>query len=499
MRIRDFQRTGDAFSPTGSEPKSLMTLDVVENPIVSITEMSASACINTDAIDYQGEAILAGGVRVGNYLNNPIVLYEHGKGPIAVPIGISESPSGDLMIERSDFDIHATCYFSQTLPVARQLFGLVDEGVLRATSIHVMPSKKSMYIGSDGRKYPVTEESDLIEWSWCMFGVNPEAVKKSFGFVSDNFVRAWNLQTDLASVVLSRGSLGGDLLLEPIRKSLLSILPSPVASSPGADFVKESTMATDTLKHMTKLELKKLSKDDLASLLIGKSAEYDAPTLTQAKSLYEEVTKSPMETATDEVAQDKLEGESETKSGDEAETATEAGNTPLGATVTSEVYAAMKFLIDHATKAMGPVENEVVKAGLSAAVDEATTLMDTIAGIYASAYPDLPSLGAETPEGEEAAVEEQLKSMLAGHRTAGFRTLGMVGVLDRVAADPAIGESQRKSLRDLSGRLGQLVEGARTYKPAAAADTVPLAKYEALEAMVGKLADKIAKLVVPAS
>jgi hypothetical protein len=516
MRIRDFKRTGESAKATDRQVKSLVAIEVAEHPVANVSEMSAYACINTDAIDYQGEAILASGVRLGNYANNPVVLYEHGKGPIQIPIATSESPYGDLMIERSEFDMHGTSYFSQSNPVASQIFGLIDEGIIRATSIQVMPISKSVYVGANERKYPVTEESDLLEWSWCMLGVNPEAVKKSLGFVTDSFVRAWNLQTDRAIAVLEKGSLGGDRLLEPIRKSLLSVIPSPSASSPGADFVKGSKMATE-LKHMTKLELKKLGKDKLADVVIKGESVYDARTIAQAKSLYEEVTKSPMEKAKDEaelpvdgelpvddaeakgMGYDKEEKSLDEMEGDDDDASEVDNDLPLGAAVTSEVYTAMKFLIDHATKVMSPVENEVVKAGLTAAIDEATALMDTIAGIYASAYPDLPALGAVEAEAETVAVEEQMKSMLASHKTAGFRTLGLAGAIERIAVDPSIGEAQRKSLRSLSDRLGQLVEGAKSYKPAPPADMVPVAKYRELEGKVEQLCAKVAQLVVPAS
>jgi hypothetical protein len=503
MRIRDFKRSGKLAKATDRQVKSLMSIDVAEDPVANVHEMSARACINTDAIDYHGEAILAGGVRIANYVNNPVVLYEHGRGPIQVPIGVSESPYGELMIERTEYDIHGTSYFSRTLPIASQIFGLIDEGVLRATSIQVMPITKSIWVSPDGRKYPVTDESDMIEWSWCMFGANPEAVKKSLGFVTDSFVRAWNLQTDRAIAVLEKGSLGNERLLEPIRKSLLSVIPSPSASSPGADFVKGSKMATE-LKHMTKLELQKLGKDKLADVVIKGEAEYDAKTVAQAKSLYEEVTKSPMEEAEDDSEEtesvDALDTEAKSELDTESDDSVATdGDTPLGASVTSEVYTAMKFLIDHATKALGPVENEVVKAGLSAAIEEATALMDTIAGIHASAYPDLPALGAVEAEAETVAMEEQMKSMLASHKTAGFRTLGLAGAIERIAVDPSIGEAQRKSLRSLSDRLGQLVEGAKSYKPAPPADMVPLAEHKALQAKVEQLCAKIAPLLVPAS
>lgn len=498
VAIRTLSRLESQDVAASAVAKSLASLHIVENPITDLVAMSASACINTDAIDYQGEAILASGVDITNYAANPVVLYEHGKGVINFPVGVSECAQGELHIERSQYDIHGTCFFSQSLPAARQLFGLVDEGVVRATSIQVMPKVKSVYVGKDGKRYPVTEESDLLEWSWVMNGVNPEAVKKSLGFLPESIERCLSLQADRASVVLNRGSLGGDRLLEPIRKSLLSVIPQPKAMSPGADFVKGQDMSG---KLMTPRELRKLSPAELKAIVF--SDDYDAKTQAQAKSLYEEAIKNTPDDAPegDEVVTEEkgMTEDTEVKSLDgEDDIEEESDDKPLGAKVLGEVYASMKYVVESATKAMAPVENEVVKTGVEGLLADMQASLDAIAGLYSTAYPEMPSLGSEPTDTEAEAVETQMKSMLAQHRTAGFRSLGLAGAIQRLAADPSMPAPQRKSLSGIAERMTHLIDEAKQFKAPSVGDVVPRAEHDALKGQLEKLIAQVEKLV-PAS
>lgn len=503
LTIRELKKLSTDKASIGPQSKSLTTLHVVENPVVDVAAMSASACINTDAIDYQGEAILASGVELANYSLNPVVLYEHGKGAINFPIGKSECSMGELHIERSDYDMHGTCFFSQTLPVARQVYGLIEEGVLRATSIQVIPKVVSVYVGKDGKRYPVTEQSDMVEWSWCMNGVNPESVKKSLGFLPETLERCLWLQADRASVVLNRGSLGGDRLLEPIRKSLLSVIPKPRASSPGADFIKGKEMAGTKL--LTPRELRKLSADDLKAIV--SSDDYDEKTQAKAKSLYEEAIKN---TPDDAPEGDEVESEEKGMYGDEKEKsldaddddaeeeAEEGDDKPLGAKVLGEIYASAQYVVEMATKALGPVENEVVKSGAEGLIADMQAVLDGIAGLFSTAYPDMPALGSVAVDTETDEVESQMKSLLAQHRTAGFRSLGLAGAIQRLASDPSIAAPQRKSLSAIADRMTHLIDEAKQFKAPVAGDVVPRAEHEALKSQLNKLISQVEKLV-PAS
>lgn len=286
MRFRDMATACTRECREDRKGNDVKSLQLADNISINGKDMTASARINTDAIDYQRGVILASGVGIENYRNNPIVLFEHGLSSIAYPIATSENPdTGELAVDRQDFHIDATSWFSQRLEEAYQVFALIDEGIIRATSIQVVPYKKAYYTDQDGERYEVTEESDMVEWSWCAMGVNPEALRRSMVDPSSERIKeALALQCDGAEAVLKRGSLGGSRLLAPIRKSLKALVPKANATSPGWDNT-EKRMA---LRHLTAYEVRSLSGRSLAKAM--KSLyDFDAPTRRRLKSIHAEM------------------------------------------------------------------------------------------------------------------------------------------------------------------------------------------------------------------
>ena len=175
----------------------------VENgqPYVDRKAMSARAIISTSSVDRVGDILLPTGCDLKFYAKNPVVLWGHGLEGIVLPIGTSRSPDGKLAIEIGE-DIYATCWFSQKSLEASQIFELVDEGIVRATSVRETPVKfKTQY--KDGRAVQVVSEWQLEEWSWCAIGVNPDAVGKT----------------------LNRNRLGGKPIVQSIWKSLSAVMP----------------------------------------------------------------------------------------------------------------------------------------------------------------------------------------------------------------------------------------------------------------------------------
>lgn len=260
-----------------------MTMTAPANPITDVSRMSASAIINTDAVDYEDEVIVASGVRISNYQHNPVVLWDHGKSITTLPIGTCRAPNGEIDLIRNDRTIESTTYFAKSLPFAYQVFGLIDEGVIRATSIHVVPSQIAEYRAPDGRKVMVTEESDLVEYSWTSLGVNPEAVRREKSLrLPDTYREAWTLQMDRAASVLNRGTLGGDTLSPSIRKSLMQLAkPRGMLINPFGESQDEDM----TQKTLTGPELRKIGRSKVKSM---KMDEYDEATQAKMKAMLEQ-------------------------------------------------------------------------------------------------------------------------------------------------------------------------------------------------------------------
>ncbi|WP_397568521.1 hypothetical protein [Schlesneria sp. T3-172] len=202
--------------------------------------MSARAVISTDAIDRVGDQLIPRGCRLENYAKNPVVLWAHGLEGIAQPIGTSLSPEGKLAVSVTDDQVQATSWFSQKSLEAAQIFELIDEGIVRATSVRETPLRSRIRAAPDGRDVLVVEEWELEEWSWCAIGVNPDAVAKT----------------------LNRNRLGGQPITPSVLKSLIAVAPP----------VKKFGIGFSTEKCMTvPLELEKVSEE----LVENSSSELD--------------------------------------------------------------------------------------------------------------------------------------------------------------------------------------------------------------------------------
>lgn len=124
-----------------------------------------------------------GGILLDSYKSNPVVLLNHGQ-DFALPIGVSSIP---VLAEKK---ATATVTFSQRLPEAMQIFGLIDEGVLRTASISYLPLKARMQslkrkksdseaeIEFSGDRCIDFTESDLLEWSVVTIPADPGAVRR---------------------------------------------------------------------------------------------------------------------------------------------------------------------------------------------------------------------------------------------------------------------------------------------------------------------------------
>jgi hypothetical protein len=186
-------------------------------PYVDRAAMSARAIISTATEDRVGDILNPRGCLLKNYAKNPVVLWGHGLEGITTPIGTSCDPDDNLAIEIQDDFVLATCYFSQKSLEAAQIFELIDEGIVRATSVRETPkSFKKSYV--NGSPVNLVDKWDLEEWSWCSIGVNPDAVAK-----------AMNSRID------------GRRLVPSIMKSLNAVMPAKRVTGKGMD----STMKTD--------------------------------------------------------------------------------------------------------------------------------------------------------------------------------------------------------------------------------------------------------------
>jgi hypothetical protein len=505
------QRDGNALMMTS-----------ISAPVVDATRMTAKAIINTDAVDYQDEVIVASGVRTTNYANNPVVLWEHGKTFTDLPIGRCKTPDGLPALIQTDTTIEAECTFSQTFPFARQVFAMIDEDIIRATSIQVIPSVVAVYRSPEGREVLVTEESDMVEWSWTAIGVNPEALR-SKSLRSESLREALTLQVDRAARVLNRGTLGGESLMPAIRKSLLSMVPKSkgLLINP-FDREEESQMKTltgDEIGAMDKAALKSLVMDeyDESSKALIKSA-LDAFGGDAESDDYSEVVDDATDVVTETEESEDAEGAEEAVAETEAvaelvEEVTEGtaakslgesgvdskGMMKLGARVLMEAYDGMDYLAKYFQAAVEPVENEPVKQGVMAVLSELSDSLDALRGLYSTAYPDLPALGSKETSADEGVAATQMKSLLASSQTRQFKVLGINALVNSVRQGSNLTEGQRKSLDAVSEKLTRMVDAASKYKAPIPAGYVPEAQLKSMQSKFERVLKRVEEKVLPAS
>lgn len=204
-----------------------LAIEIPGQPYVDRQSMSARAVISTPTIDRVGDILVPRGCQTSNYVNNPVVLWAHGLEGINYPIATSRNPNGKLAVFVSDDDVQATCWFSQKSLEAAQIFELIDEGIVRATSVRETPIKSHVHRDLNLGDVLVVDEWDLEEWSWCAVGVNPDAVAKT----------------------LRRNRLGGQPITQSVMKALIAVAPTLKRFGiglPKEKIVKEQSLLNDT-------------------------------------------------------------------------------------------------------------------------------------------------------------------------------------------------------------------------------------------------------------
>lgn len=166
-------------------------------PYVDVAKMSATFPISTDSPDRIDDVVVPGGVILDNYRRNPVVGFEHFF-DLTLPIGRSEDGDGRLALSVEKNRIMATCYFSQTLREAEQIYHLVCEKILRGASVQIGQPFNCRTEKRGGRTCQIIDSWPLIEWSIVALPMNAEAV----------------------AGVLSKGRLCGTAIAPAVYKSL---------------------------------------------------------------------------------------------------------------------------------------------------------------------------------------------------------------------------------------------------------------------------------------
>lgn len=166
--------------------------------------MSATFRITTNTPDRVGDVVDSAGIFLRNYETNPIWLLNHQSE--GLPIGKGRDPGGRLCVFPKPEETIATCFFSQKTKDAEQVFALVAEDILRATSIgfnpleQPIPRKRADANPNSIEAGMYFPKIDLLEISIVCVPAQPQAT--------------------LLRSHLSRGKIAGREISERLKKSL---------------------------------------------------------------------------------------------------------------------------------------------------------------------------------------------------------------------------------------------------------------------------------------
>ncbi len=381
---------------------------------VDTNEMSATAVISTATPDRVQDILMPRGCSVENYAKNPVVLWSHGLDEgLKLPLGTSANPDDSLAFWITDDEVKAKCYFAKSNSIAVQIFQLVADKIVRATSVRETPVPgKSRQIFRNGHTYTVVDEWLLEEWSWCLIGVNPDALGKC----------------------LSHNRLDGRPIAEPIFKSLTAMMPEkkPLVQGFGdlkmADEEEKPKDPKETPSDEVATDPKKESADG------GETAPEPEPS---------DPEQSPY--------------------GKQLIDATHGGLKSMCKTLTSA-------LGDEKTSMM---ENKELRPELGDVNDQMKAMCKSLEGMHGKHYPHfksaLKSDDMDEPEegGGEDSGDSEMKAFLAGSSVAKNQIFGVESDIQKVlkSASAKLSASEKKCLQNCINNLAYLQRRAKSYQP----------------------------------
>lgn len=406
--------------------KAVMDMGVVA-PRIDVASMSAWATITTPAPDRSEDVVEPMGIMLDNYRKNPVVLWDHGFGGINVPIGKSEDSNGELAVVVSETGVDACCFFAQGVWEACQIFELIVQKIVRATSIGFRPLEaepRTKGLDRPGLYIPLWE---LFEWSWVVVPDNPDAIAK----------------------VLDGGKLAGRAICEPLLKSLTPHRPGVKPYGRGLQMPPvNKSLATGNNTKAEGEEPEETGDEGGAS----GGGEGAGPGSTPAPG--------PNDAGPDDNAS-KAEGDPAMEG--EEEVADPMKDMPLGAQVLTAAFAGLSTLATSLTASVGPLEHPEVKEFATGLSDAVSGLVASVEETYGKTYPDAPKLKLADPT--EEAGGKTVAKFLANGAMARSQLSGIGFKLKGLLSSPRLKPQERDIIKGAVARLDTIVSAARKSAP----------------------------------
>lgn len=419
---------------------------------VDANTMTASAIISTPAVDRVGDSMDPLGCDLSQYKLNPVVFWNHAFDGFTKPIGISEhKETGKLEVYPTSENIKAVCHFTDKFLEAEQIFELVNEKTIRATSIRFDP------IGSPSRANGVQRFSKwyLLEWSWVPIGCNPEAVQE----------------------VLAKGYLAGRRISSGITKSLQLVVPERKLALPGFNPKRDQKMRFakscdenkcnceegDSLGGKVKMQDEEQKKP--ADAAAPGSKPYGASSGVQsAPPSTPQYQSSPQTPETGAQSPDMAKsGAGEGSNGEDMEGGEESPK-PYGAQLVEAAYNALNEVRVNISEGAVTLENPEIEALIASTLEALSMMMGKVEEAYEKAYVRNAKYNY-TPlaaTGRRLDWHDTLKSFLGASARNRFAASGIAERIKSVVQSGTIPGRQAEILKSCASQLQGFVEQART-------------------------------------
>src|SRR6266508_3206601 len=116
------------------------------------------AVISSNAVDRDGEVVQPKGMKKKNYAGNPVVMVNHDYRSLPVGKALWVKADGDRILAKS--------YISDKTQLARDVFGLLQDGVLNAFSIGFASLRSSAPTTQEVNVRPELKGAKLIHREW---------------------------------------------------------------------------------------------------------------------------------------------------------------------------------------------------------------------------------------------------------------------------------------------------------------------------------------------
>ena len=160
------------------EQKSLQLLSTFKS--VDEEEMKVFNVVGSDdSVDRHGDRINPKGWDLENFKKNPVIMLNHDYSQFPIGKALNVKRKNNALV----FDIQ----FSKTLPLAKEAFDLVKEGIMKAWSVGFLVKEWA----TSGSEYTI-DKMELLELSLVAIPANPNALLNSLNKDQRKMVKAFN-------------------------------------------------------------------------------------------------------------------------------------------------------------------------------------------------------------------------------------------------------------------------------------------------------------------